>query len=71
VALEAGGVRGIEQSGGGRLYKRADFSASAVKTLYANLADGMIAEYLRNRAARDAALPLVNGIATHFSRFVK
>jgi methionyl-tRNA formyltransferase len=60
VALDEGGVRSVEQTGGGRLFKRADFSAGAVKTLYANFADGMIAEYLRNRAARDAALSLVS-----------
>jgi methionyl-tRNA formyltransferase len=60
IALDAGGVRSVEQSGGGRLYKRADFSADAVKRLYANFADGMIADYLRNRAPRDAALSLVS-----------
>jgi phosphoribosylglycinamide formyltransferase 1 len=59
IALGEGGVRGVEQSGGGRLYKRADFSAAAVKQLYANFVDGMIGEYLRNRAARDAGLSLV------------
>jgi phosphoribosylglycinamide formyltransferase 1 len=60
AALDDGGVRSIEQTGGGRLYKRADFSAGAVKTLYSNFADGMIAEYLRNRDVRDAALSLVS-----------
>jgi methionyl-tRNA formyltransferase len=60
IALDAGGVRSVAQSGGGRLYKRADFSADAVRRLSANVADGMIGEYLRNRAARDAALSLVN-----------
>jgi folate-dependent phosphoribosylglycinamide formyltransferase PurN len=59
VALGAGGVRGVQQTGGGRLYKRADFSADAVSRLYANFADGMIDEYLQHRAARDAAVPLV------------
>ena len=60
LALDDGGVRSVEQAGGGRVYKRADFSAAAVKRLYANFADGMIAEYLRNRAVRDAALSLVS-----------
>ena len=58
-ALGAGGVRGVEQRGGGRLYKRADFSAAAVRRLSANLADGMIDTYLRHKAERDAALSLV------------
>ena len=59
LALGAGGVRSVPQTGGGRLYKRADFSADAVNRLYANFADGMIDEYLRQRAVRDAAVPLV------------
>jgi methionyl-tRNA formyltransferase len=60
LALLAGAVRSVEQRGSGRLYRRADFSADAVRQLYANFADGMIAEYLRDRAARDAALSLVS-----------
>jgi len=59
LALGAGGVRGVEQRGGGRLYKRADFSAAAVRRLYANFAGGMIQAYLRDQARRDAALSLV------------
>jgi hypothetical protein len=42
------------------VYKRADFSADAVRQLYANFERGMIGEYLRNRAARDAKLSLVS-----------
>ena len=52
-------LRGVPQSGNGRLYKRANFSASAVDTLCQNFANGMIAEYLQNRAARDAKIDLV------------
>lgn len=52
-------LRGVPQSGEGRLYKRSHFSAEAVNRLYANFAGGMIDEYLRNKAARDAALSLV------------
>jgi folate-dependent phosphoribosylglycinamide formyltransferase PurN len=52
-------LRGVPQAAGGRLYKRADFSADAVRQLYANFERDMIGEYLRNRAARDAKLPLV------------
>jgi folate-dependent phosphoribosylglycinamide formyltransferase PurN len=59
LALTGGGVRGVPQTGGGRVYKRADFSAAAVTRLYDNFRDGMIDEYLRNRAARDRALSLV------------
>ena len=59
LALGAGGVRSVSQTGGGRLYTRADFSADAVNRLYANFADGMIEEYRRDRVARDAAIPLV------------
>jgi len=60
LALGAGGVRGVEQTGGGRVYRRADFSAAAVRRLYANFEAGMIDEYLRNKPARDAAVPLVS-----------
>jgi methionyl-tRNA formyltransferase len=59
LALAAGGVAGVPQTGGGRVYRRADFSADAVNRLYANFADGMIGEYLRDREARDRAVPLV------------
>jgi folate-dependent phosphoribosylglycinamide formyltransferase PurN len=52
-------LRGVEQARDGRVYRRKDFSASAVERLYANFADGMIDEYLRNRSARDARLSLV------------
>jgi folate-dependent phosphoribosylglycinamide formyltransferase PurN len=59
IAHMAGGVKGVPQAGGGRVYKRADFSADAVRRLYANFAAGMIPEYLRDKPARDAALSLV------------
>ena len=59
LAFDGAGLRGVEQSGAGRVYKRAHFSADAVRRLYANFNAGMIPEYLRHRAARDAALSLV------------
>jgi methionyl-tRNA formyltransferase len=59
LALGRGAVRGVEQTGQGRVYRRADFSAAAVSRLYANFASGMVDEYLRHRSARDAALSLV------------
>jgi phosphoribosylglycinamide formyltransferase 1 len=60
LALEAGSVRGVEQQGDGRVYKRANFSADAVRQLYANFEAGMIDAYLRNKAARDAKMSLVS-----------
>ena len=60
VVLRARGpLRGAPQTGGGRLYRRADFSAAAVERLSANFRDGMIQAYLRDQPARDAALSLV------------
>jgi folate-dependent phosphoribosylglycinamide formyltransferase PurN len=52
-------LSGVAQSGGGRLYRRADFSADAVRALYANFEDGMIPRYLAHQAERDARLSLV------------
>ena len=59
VAHASSRLRGVPQRGGGRVYRRADFSAAAVRTLYSNFANGMIPEYLDNRAARDANVALV------------
>jgi folate-dependent phosphoribosylglycinamide formyltransferase PurN len=53
-------LTGVPQSGDGRVYKRADFTAAAVRQLYANVEAGMIDEYLRHRARRDAKLLLVD-----------
>ena len=54
-----GAARAVSQWDGGRLYQRKDFSADAVRTLYRNFETGMIDDYLAARAARDAALRLV------------
>ena len=59
LAAGQGGVQAVPQPGGGRVYRRADFSAEAVRTLYANFETGMIDDYLAARDARDAALSLV------------
>ena len=59
LALGAGAVKGVEQTGDGRVYKRAHFSAAAVRRLYANFETGMIEAYLRNKTDRDALLSLV------------
>jgi hypothetical protein len=59
AAHGAGVARAVPQWQGGRLYQRKDFSADAVRTLYANFETGMIEEYLAARGRRDAAIRLV------------
>jgi folate-dependent phosphoribosylglycinamide formyltransferase PurN len=52
-------LEGVPQAGEGRVYKRADFNAGAVRQLYANFERGMIDDYLRNKVSRDSAVPIV------------
>jgi folate-dependent phosphoribosylglycinamide formyltransferase PurN len=59
AAHVAGTARAVPQWSAGRLYQRRDFSADAVRRLYRNFETGMIEEYLSARAARDAALRLI------------
>jgi hypothetical protein len=59
AAHAAAPLRGLPQSGGGRVYKRADFSAAAVRQLHVNIERGMIRDYVRDKARRDAAVALV------------
>lgn len=59
AALAAGTAMPAPQRGEGRLYRRADFSADAVRELRRRLADGMIPEYLADKAGRDARFPIV------------
>jgi len=59
LALGRGRVPSTPQGADGRVYRRADFSADAVRRLYDNFERGMIADYLAHRAARDAAVSLV------------
>lgn len=59
VALGSGPLPASPQEGGGRLYKRKDFSAGAVRRMYDNFADGMLQDYLDHRAKRDAQLALI------------
>ena len=54
-----GQARSVPQEGRGRLYQRKDFSADAVRRLYQQFSQGMIAEYLANRAERDRPLRLL------------
>jgi hypothetical protein len=53
-------LTGVPQSGGGRVYRRADFTASAVERMNDNFASGMIDAYLQDKAARDAPVGLVD-----------
>lgn len=59
LAHAAAPLHGVPQVGEGRVYRRADFSAAAVERLYANVAGGMIDDYLAHRAQRDSRLRLV------------
>jgi methionyl-tRNA formyltransferase len=44
---------------GGRVYRQKDFQAEAVRCLWHRLDDGMVRDYVENRAGRDAAYPIV------------
>jgi hypothetical protein len=59
LALGRGSVPSTPQGADGRVYRRSDFSADAVRQLYQNFERGMIADYLAHRATRDAALALI------------
>lgn len=43
---------------GGRVYKRADFYAGAVESMWANFADGMMKHYVQDKEVRDAKFPI-------------
>jgi folate-dependent phosphoribosylglycinamide formyltransferase PurN len=62
-ALEAWSGRGIQalaqDLSGGRVCRRRDFSAAAVRQVWDRLDRGMMAEYLGNLAGRQAKFPLV------------
>ena len=59
IAHAAAPLTGITQWDGGRVYRRADFSAAAVRQLYANVARGMIDDYVQQRVERDRPLRLI------------
>ncbi len=44
---------------GGKVCRRADFDAAAIRRLAENFAGGMVSDYLADRDARDAATPIV------------
>jgi folate-dependent phosphoribosylglycinamide formyltransferase PurN len=60
VAHASAPLRGVVQEGVGRVYRRADFSADAVRRLYDNFATGMVDEYLDQQTVRDGRLALVS-----------
>jgi hypothetical protein len=59
LAHAASPLAGVAQWAGGRVYRRADFSADAVRRLSANVEDGMIEDYVRRHAERDRPLRLI------------
>jgi hypothetical protein len=50
----------VPQPGGGRLYRRADFTAAAVLQLYQNFESGMLGAYLDDKSNRDNRLRLLD-----------
>jgi methionyl-tRNA formyltransferase len=54
-----GALPAVPQEGPGRLYRRRDFNAEAVRRLYANLHSGMMQRYLDHKAERDARVKLL------------
>jgi folate-dependent phosphoribosylglycinamide formyltransferase PurN len=60
AALAGGSVRPRAQDlAGGRLCRRRDFNADAVRTMWRQFDTGMMEEYLAQRDARNARFPLV------------
>lgn len=53
------GLATVPQAVVGRLYQRKDFSAGAVRCLYRQFETDMVAEYLKEKAERDARVPLI------------
>lgn len=59
AAYLAGSLERKVQTGGGRVYRRRDFSAHAVRRMRRRFDGGMMPAYLDDKAARDAACPIV------------
>jgi len=55
-----GKIKAHPQRGEGKLYRRQDFSADAVRRMRKNFETGMIPEYLAQKTGRDARIPLVS-----------
>lgn len=58
-AYDAGSITPVPQRLGGKLFRQRDFSVEAVRTLRANFANGMIRDYLQQKAERDAKYPII------------
>lgn len=52
-------LRGVSQTGGGRVFRKKDFSEKALLAMEANFAAGMIPRYLERKRERDAKFPIV------------
>jgi methionyl-tRNA formyltransferase len=63
AAHVAGAACPVPQWDEGRLYRRKDFNADAVRRLHRQFETGMIDEYLAARAPRDARLQLIDDAA--------
>jgi methionyl-tRNA formyltransferase len=59
VAHAAGSAPRVPQRDGGRLYRAKDFHAGAILEMRRRFADGMLTDYLADKAARDRAFPIV------------
>lgn len=57
--LAAGRRRPLAQRGPGRLFRRRDFNSMAVRVMRRNLQEGMVADYLAHKSARDRQFPIV------------
>jgi folate-dependent phosphoribosylglycinamide formyltransferase PurN len=57
--LAGTGASTVQDLSIGRVFRRRDFNADAVRRLWQNLEAGMIPEYLRHAEARRAAYPIV------------
>lgn len=63
VRAVTGELPGVEQDlSGGRLYRRRDFDADAVRTLWKNLEEGMMATYVDHSERRRQAYPIVEAL---------
>ncbi|MEW6221793.1 MAG: formyl transferase, partial [Candidatus Hadarchaeota archaeon] len=58
-----GRITPTPQKPGGKLYKRKDFNADAVRKMLKNFESGMIEEYLKNKAERDRNYPIIQKCA--------
>ena len=55
-----GRLKPVPQTNKGRLYQRKQFSADAIRQLWRNFSNGMIAEYLEDQTVRDTKVDLLS-----------